>query len=105
MRVAELGRMKLYVRGLDALEMDRHREISLADGPGERNTPMNSILAMSAIALAIVIFISIAITLTMEGAGALYMRNQIRTLLKLSRAAISAQQPTQVEDAQVIVLR
>jgi hypothetical protein len=72
-----------------------------------RNTPMYSIQTMYAalIALGVVVGISVALTLTIEGAGALYVRDQIRALLERSHTTIPAQQPTPAEDARVLVLR
>jgi len=66
---------------------------------------VNSIQAMVAIAFGIVVVISIALTLSIEGAGALFVRDQIRTFLERSRATVPAQQPTPTEDARVPVLR
>jgi hypothetical protein len=66
---------------------------------------MNSIPAMAAVALAVVVGISIALTLSIEGAGALFVRDQIRALLERSRATIPSRQPTPTEDARVPVLR
>jgi hypothetical protein len=70
-----------------------------------RNIPMSSIqtLYFSLIALGVVVVISIALTLTIEGAGALYLRDQIRAFLERSRATVPAQQPTPTEDARVLV--
>jgi hypothetical protein len=62
-------------------------------------------LVAIAIALAVAVGISIALTLTIEGAGRLFMRDQIRALLERSRATIPAQQPAPAEDARVPVLR
>jgi hypothetical protein len=76
---------------------------------------MNTIQTLYAvlIALGILISISIALTLTIEGAGVLYMRDQLRALLERSRVPSptrtpstgAAQQPTPTEDARVLVLR
>jgi hypothetical protein len=76
---------------------------------------MNTIQTLYAalIALGILVGISIALTLTIEGAGALYMRDQIRLLLERSRVRSptrtpstgAAQQPTPTEDARELVLR
>jgi hypothetical protein len=84
---------------------------ALASG---RNTPMTGIQTLYAvlIALGILISISVALTLSVEGAGALYMREQIRLLLERSRvlsptttpSTEAAQLPTPTEDAPVIVL-
>src|SRR5215469_7967241 len=101
---------------LDALDIGRHRNIrgasELATG---RNTPMTSIQTLYAalIALGFLISISVALTLSIEGAGALYMRDQIRLLLERSRvpsptrtpSSGAAQLPTPTEDARVLVLR
>jgi len=65
------------------------------------------------IALGFLISISVALTLSIEGAGALYMRDQIRLLLERSRvpsptrtpSSGAAQLPTPTEDARVLVLR
>jgi hypothetical protein len=72
-----------------------------------RNNPMNGIqtLYVSLIALGVVVSISIALTLTIEGAGALYVRDQIRALLERSRATVPAQQPTRTEAARVLEIR
>jgi len=64
-------------------------------------------------ALGILVGISIALTLTIEGAGALYMRDQLRLFLERSRVPSptrtpstgAAQRPTPTEDARVLVLR
>ncbi len=76
---------------------------------------MNTIQTLYAalMALGILVSISIALTLTIEGAGVLYMRDQIRLLLERSRipsptrtpSTGAAQQPTPTEDARVLVLR
>jgi hypothetical protein len=71
------------------------------------------ILYASLMALGIVISIAVALTLSIEGAGALYMRDQIRQLLERSRVTSptktpstgAAQLPTPTEDAHVIVVR
>lgn len=63
-------------------------------------------------ALGFLISISVALTLSIEGAGFLYMRDQIRLLLERSRVPSptrtpstgAAQLPTPVEDARVLVL-
>lgn len=70
------------------------------------------ILYAALMALGILISISIALTLSIEGAGALYMRQQIRLLLERSRVVSptrtpstgAAQLPTPTEDAPMIVL-
>jgi hypothetical protein len=79
-----------------------------------RNTQMTGIQTLYAVlmALGFLISISIALTLSVEGAGALYMRDQIRLLLERSRVLSptrtpltgAAQLPTPTEDASVIVL-
>ena len=64
-------------------------------------------------ALGVLISLAVALTLTIEGAGALYVRDQIRLLLKRSRVTSptrtpstgAAQLPTPTEDARVIVVR
>jgi len=64
-------------------------------------------------ALGFLISISVALTLSIEGAGALYVRDQIRLLLERSRVPSptrtpstgAAQLPTPTEDARVLVLR
>jgi len=64
-------------------------------------------------ALGILISIAIALTLSIEGAGALYMREQLRLLLERTRVPSpprkpstgAAQRPTPTEDARVLVLR
>lgn len=64
------------------------------------------------IALGILISVSVALTLTIEGAGYLYLRDQVRLLVKRSRvpsptltpSAGAAQLPAPTEDAPVIVL-
>lgn len=76
---------------------------------------MTSIQILYAVlmALGFLIGISVALTLSIEGAGALYMRDQIRLLLERSRVPSptrtpstgAAQLPTPTEDARVIVLR
>jgi hypothetical protein len=73
---------------------------------------MTSILYAALIALGFLISISVALTLSIEGAGALYMRDQIRLLLKRSRVPSptrtpstgAAQLPRPTEDAGVLVL-
>jgi len=63
-------------------------------------------------ALGILISISVALTLSIEGAGVLYMRDQMRLLLERSRVQSptrtpstgAAQLPTPTEDGPVIVL-
>ena len=75
---------------------------------------MTSIQTLYAVltALGILISISVALTLSIEGAGAIYMRDQIRLLLERSRVQSptrtpstgAAQLPTPTEDAGVIVL-
>jgi hypothetical protein len=70
------------------------------------------ILYAALMALGILISISVALTLSIEGAGALYMRDQIRLLLERSRVKSptrtpstgAAQLPTPTEDARVVVL-
>lgn len=65
------------------------------------------------IALGFLISISVALTLSIEGAGALYMRDQLRLLLERSRVPSptrtpstgAAQLPAPTEDARVLVLR
>jgi hypothetical protein len=65
------------------------------------------------IALGFLVGITVALTLTIEGAGALYMRDQIRLLLERSRVPSptrtpstgAAQLATPTEDARVLVLR
>ena len=76
---------------------------------------MNSIQTLygALIALGILVGISIALTLTIEGAGVLYMRDQLRLLLERSRVPSptrtpstgASQLPTPTEDARVLVLR
>src|SRR5215469_3581160 len=99
--------------GLDLLEIRRHREIrGRARLATRRNTPMNSIQILYAvlIALGILVSISVALTLTIEGAGALYMRDQLRLLLERSRipsptrtpSTGAAMQPTPTEDERVL---
>lgn len=64
------------------------------------------------LALGFLIGISVALTLSIEGAGVLYMRDQIRLLLERSRVPSptrtpstgAAQLPTPTEDARVLVL-
>jgi hypothetical protein len=71
------------------------------------------ILYAALVALGVVISLSIALTLTIEGAGALYMRDQLRLFLERSRipsptrtpSTGAAQQPTPTEDTRVLVLR
>jgi hypothetical protein len=63
-------------------------------------------------ALGILISISVALTLTIEGAGVLYIRDQIRLLLERSRVPAptrtpstgAAQLPGPAEDSVVLVL-
>ncbi len=70
------------------------------------------ILFAALMALGILISIAVALTLSIEGAGALYMRDQIRLVLERSRVRSptrtpstgAAQLPTPT-DAPVIVLR
>jgi hypothetical protein len=70
------------------------------------------ILYAALMALGILISISVALTLSIEGAGFLYMRDQVRLLLERSRVPSptmtpstgAAQLPTATEDAPVIVL-
>jgi hypothetical protein len=70
------------------------------------------ILYAALMALGIVISLAVALTLSIEGAGAIYMRDQIRLLLERSRLTSptrtpstgAAQLPTPTEDAPVIVL-
>jgi hypothetical protein len=80
-----------------------------------RNTPMTGIQILYAVlmALGFLISISVALTLSIEGAGALYVRDQIRLLLERSRVPSptrtpstgAAQLQTPTEDAPVLVLR
>jgi hypothetical protein len=64
------------------------------------------------IALGFLISIAVALTLSVEGAGALYMRDQIRLVLERSRVSSptrtpstgAAQLPTPTEDERVLVL-
>jgi hypothetical protein len=71
------------------------------------------ILYAALTALGILISIAVALTLSVEGAGALWMRDQMRLVLKRSRLTSptrtpstgTAQLPTQTEDAGVIVIR
>jgi hypothetical protein len=71
------------------------------------------ILYAALMALGILISISVALTLSIEGAGALYMRDQIRLLLERSRVPSptrtpstgAAQLQTPTEDTRVIVIR
>jgi hypothetical protein len=75
---------------------------------------MTSIQTLYAVlmALGFLISISVALTLSIEGAGYLYMRDQIRLLLERSRVTSptrtpstgAAQLPTPIEDPQVLVL-
>ena len=75
---------------------------------------MTSIQILYAVlmALGILISISVALTLSIEGAGYLYMRDQMRLLLERSRVASptrtpstgAAQLPTPTEDEPVLVL-
>jgi hypothetical protein len=70
------------------------------------------ILYASLTALGILISIAVALTLSIEGAGALYMRDQMRLLLERSRVSSptrtpstgAAQIPIPTEDPPVIVL-
>ena len=65
------------------------------------------------IALGFLIGLSVALTLSIEGAGALYMRDQVRLLLKRSRVPSPTMTPSTgaaqlsipAEDADVLVLR
>ncbi len=65
------------------------------------------------IALGVLVSVSVALTLTVEGAGFLYMRDQLRLLLERSRVPSptitpsigAAQLPAPTEDEDVIVLR
>jgi hypothetical protein len=76
---------------------------------------MTSVQTLYAVlmALGFLIGISVALTLSIEGAGALYMREQIRLFLERSRVPSptrtpstgAAQLPTPTEDARVLVLR
>ena len=74
---------------------------------------MNSTLYAVLLALGILISMSVALTLTIEGAGALWVRDQVRLLLERSRvpspprkaSSGAAQQPIPTEDARVLVLR
>jgi hypothetical protein len=71
------------------------------------------ILYAALTALGILISIAVALTLSVEGAGALWMRDQMRLVLERSRLTSptrtpstgAAQLPTPTEDAPVIVLR
>jgi hypothetical protein len=71
------------------------------------------ILIASLTAFAILVSIAIALTLSVEGAGVLWMRQQMRLLVERSRVQSptrtpstgAAQLPTPTEDADVIVLR
>jgi hypothetical protein len=71
------------------------------------------ILYAALMALGILISIAVALTLSIEGAGALYMRDQIRLLLERSRVPSptrtpstgAAQLPAPTEDAPVLVIR
>ena len=75
---------------------------------------MNSIQTLYAVlmALGILISLSVALTLSMEGAGALYMRDQMRLLLERSRVKSPTRTPSTgaaqltipTEDAPVIEL-
>jgi hypothetical protein len=70
------------------------------------------ILYASLMALGILISMAVALTLSIEGAGALFMREQIRLLLERARITSptrtpstgAAQLPTPTEDPPVIVL-
>jgi hypothetical protein len=70
------------------------------------------ILYAALMALGILISIAVALTLSIEGAGALYMRDQMRLLLERSRVSSptrtpstgAAQLPIPTEDPPVIVL-
>lgn len=74
---------------------------------------MTSTLYAVLFALGVLISMSVALTLTIEGAGALWVRDQVRLLLERSRVPSptmtpstgAAQLPTPADDAQVIVLR
>jgi hypothetical protein len=71
------------------------------------------ILYAALMALGILISIAVSLTLSIEGAGALYMRDQMRLLLERSRVLSptrtpstgAAELPIPTEDAPVIVLR
>ena len=74
---------------------------------------MNSTLYAVLLALGVLISMSVALTLTIEGAGILWMRDQMRLLLERSRVPSptrtpstgAAQLPTPTEDAPVLVIR
>jgi hypothetical protein len=74
---------------------------------------MNSTLYAVLLALGVLISMSVALTLTIEGAGILWMRDQMRLLLERSRVPSpirtpstgAAQLPTPTEDAPVLVVR
>jgi hypothetical protein len=76
---------------------------------------MTSVQTLYAVlmALGFLISISVALTLSIEGAGALYMREQIRLFLERSRVPSPTRTPstgaerlpTPTEDAGVLVLR
>jgi hypothetical protein len=71
------------------------------------------LLYTSLMALGILISIAVALTLSIEGAGWLYMRDQVRVMLERSRVTSptrtpstgAAQLPTPTEDVGVIVVR
>ena len=71
------------------------------------------VLYAALVALGILISIAVALTLSIEGAGALYMRDQMRLLLERSRVRSptitpstgAAQLPTPTEDERVLVIR
>lgn len=71
------------------------------------------LLYAALMAFGILISIAVALTLSIEGAGALYVRDQIRLLLERSRVPSptmtpstgAAQLPIPTEDAAVIVIR
>jgi hypothetical protein len=74
---------------------------------------MNSTLYAVLLALGVLISMSVALTLPIEGAGILWMRDQMRLLLERSRVPSpirtpstgAAQLPTPTEDAPVLVVR
>jgi hypothetical protein len=79
-----------------------------------RQTPMTGIQTLYAVpmALGILVSITVALTLSIEGAGALYMRDQLRLLLERSRVPSptrtpstgAVQLPIPTEDESVLVL-
>jgi hypothetical protein len=76
---------------------------------------MNPTLYGTLIALGVLLGMSIALTLTIEGAGALYLRDQLRRLLERypspsgsptrTPSTGAAQEPAPPEDARELVLR